>query len=254
MFSEESYITIVCATYNAEKTLSNFLLSVRNQTLNRYELIVVDGGSSDNTIEIIRSNKDIISCWITEKDKGIYDAWNKGVKLSNTEWICFVGADDYLKPDFVEIYSRLISNIKGDEVDYISSKVNYINEKGQVIRILGKAWIWKEFRKQMTTAHVGSLHNKRLFEQVGFYNIKYKIIGDYELLLRKKEKLKALFIDEVTVDMKAGGVSLSYKALVERYKAQRNTARVSIIISFTQLILDAISLFKLKLDVSKTIF
>lgn len=222
-------ITIICATYNAAGTLDDFFSSVRKQTCKDFELIMIDGASSDNTNQIIENNQDIISNYISEPDNGIYDAWNKGIKMASNDWICFVGADDIILPDFVKIYSDTIESNRNQDLDYISSKVNYIDSKGRTIFTMGKEWKWKEFRWRMTTAHVGSLHHKNLFREVGYYNTDYKIVGDYELLLRKKDRLSAIYVDRFTINMRAGGVSISLAALKERYRAQRRTAKLNIL-------------------------
>ena len=97
-------ISIIIATYNAEKTLQRCFDSIRNQKNEKIELIVIDGNSNDNTLSIIESNADIVDYYVSESDKGIYDAWNKGVKVSTGEWIEFLGADDKLLPDSLPLY------------------------------------------------------------------------------------------------------------------------------------------------------
>ena len=239
-------ITIICATYNAASTLNDFFSSIRKQTCKDFELIIIDGASIDNTKQLIEKNKDIISNYISEPDKGIYDAWNKGIKMASHDWICFVGADDIMLPDFVKIYSHTIENNKDQDLDYITSKVNYIDSDGRTILTLGKEWKWSEFRWRMTTAHVGSLHHKNLFREVGNYNTDYKIVGDYELLLRKKENLSTKYIDQFTINMRAGGISISVAALKERYKAQRKTADLNILETSLLFLYGIFSLIKLE--------
>ncbi len=248
---EETFeISIICAVYNASATIQNFIESVRNQTIKTFELIIVDGGSSDGTVDILKSNSDIIKRYISEADNGIYDAWNKGIQLSKANWICFVGSDDILRPNFIEKYIEVIKRINktNDSVDYISSKVNYVDSQFRTLRILGKEWEWNKFKYGMTTAHVGSMHNRNLFNQIGLYDTNYKIIGDYELLLRKKNQLKAIFIDEILVDMKADGMSLSFGALVERTKAQIYTAKIMKIRALFILLVGIILLLRIKLQ------
>lgn len=228
------FLSIICATYNSEKTLQKLLRSLRKQTCKDFELIIIDGVSTDGTLEILRQNRDIITELISEKDRGIYDAWNKGVKMANYEWLSFVGADDALKDDYVAIYKNAIEKLRDQKIDYITSRVNYINSRGRLLKVLGKEWIWGEFKLSMTVAHVGSLHSKSLFQEFGYFDTSYKIIGDYELLLRKKSNLRTAFVDDVTVNMQAGGRSLSFQALIERYRAHRQTAGLS---SFTSCIL-----------------
>ena len=239
-------ITIICATFNAASTLNDFFSSIRKQSCKDFELIIIDGASKDNTIQIIEKNKDIISNYISEPDKGIYDAWNKGIKMSSNDWVCFVGADDIILPDFIKIYCHAIENNKNQDLDYISSRVNYIDGDGRTIFTLGKEWKWSEFRWRMTTAHVGSLHHKNLFRKVGYYDTNYKIVGDYELLLRRKERLSTKYIDQFTINMRAGGVSISVAALKERYKAQRQTAELNILVTSLLFLYGIFSLIKLK--------
>ena len=99
-----NHISIICATYNSQHVLNHFLLSLRIQTNKEFELIIIDGDSKDKTLELINQNLDIISHYISEPDEGIYDAWNKGIKLAKHNWICFVGSDDLIRPNFIEIY------------------------------------------------------------------------------------------------------------------------------------------------------
>ena len=212
---------------------------------------MVDGASSDNTDQIIKANEDIVSLYISEPDKGIYDAWNKGIQRATNDWICFVGADDMFLPDFVKIYMDAIEGHKHRDLDYISSKVNYMDGDGSIISSIGKAWKWKEFKWRMTTAHVGSLHHRNLFHEVGNYDIAYKIVGDYELLLRKREKLAAHFVDRFTINMKAGGVSISYAAIKERYKAQRKTAKLNMLVAGLLFLYGVFSLMKLNVRLRK---
>ena len=98
------YISIVIATYNAGKTLCNCLNSIVTQLTDDVELVIIDGGSRDNTNSIIESYGSQIAYHISEPDKGIYDAWNKGVKKAKGDWIMFVGADDVLLPEAIQTY------------------------------------------------------------------------------------------------------------------------------------------------------
>ena len=291
--------SIIIATYNAAKYLETALQSVFSQTVNDYELILIDGGSKDGTVEIIKKHQDRIAYWVSEKDQGIYDAWNKGVEQAKGDWVLFIGSDDTLVPDALEAYSDFIKahNIitgskatligtagpedsadatlvlkdagvlntsgilgtdsapidasgvlntshitsngtapidasavaipetAGREIEYISSKNQMLDLQGAPIRIKGWRWEWPLFLKEMTVCHPGSLHSKDLFEKYGKYNIRYKIVGDYEFLLRPKNNLKAAFLDKVTVNMLEGGASESIKAVWEAFQATTETGR-----------------------------
>lgn len=219
-------ISIIIATFNAELELQKTIDSIRWQLFKNYELIIIDGYSSDNTVNIIKSNSDIVSFYVSEPDLGLYDAWNKGIKVAKGEWICFLGAGDTLNSDALQRYYNLILNINS-KIDYISAKINRVDENGQILTTSGQKWIWSEFKKNMTVAHVGSLHSKTLFLENGYFDLNYKICADYELLLRKKSELKCLFLDYVIGNMPIGGVSFSTNALFESAKAKKLTAQES---------------------------
>lgn len=216
-------ISIIIATYNAAKTLQRCLDSIIPQLTDETELILVDGGSKDNTNQIIDSYGDKISVHISEPDKGIYDAWNKGVKSAHGDWVMFIGADDLLLPNAIQSYSEAIrSTSNADEYDYICAHNEYVDMKGKLLKILGEKPVWSKMRRGMVAAHVASLHNRHnLFEMIGGYNLDFKICADYELLLRKKSKLKSLMIPAHIARMTVGGMSFSTKAIIESYKIRK---------------------------------
>lgn len=216
-------ISIIIATYNASKTLKTCLDSIVPQLCTEAELIIVDGASKDNTNDIIKSFGDNVSVHISEPDKGIYDAWNKGVALSHGEWVMFIGADDILLSNAVSTYLNTIKNTADiDSYDYICAHNEYVNEKGKLLKVLGEEPKWSKMCKGMAAAHVASLHNKRnLFETIGGYNLNFRICADYELLLRKKQNLKYIFIDNHIARMKIGGMSFSTNAIIETYNIRK---------------------------------
>lgn len=222
-------ISIIIATWNAAKTLRTCLNSIVPQLNNEVELILVDGGSKDETNEIIDSYGDKVSVHISEPDKGIYDAWNKGVKVAKGDWVMFVGADDCLSQDAIDNYLKYIKNVPID-TDFISSKINYVDDKGKTIDVTGKLWNYNRCRINMDVTHVASLTNKNYFNRVGVFNTKYKIVGDYELLMRGGKDLKAAFMDKIVATMTIGGTSFSVKGLKEQFKVKRNVVRMPLLI------------------------
>lgn len=216
-------ISIIIATWNAGKTLQDCLNSITSQLSNDTELVIIDGDSKDETLEIIEKNKQYISYTVSERDKGVYDAWNKGVKASKGDWVMFIGADDVLLSGAVDKYLRVINSTPDmNSYDYICAHNEFVDMNGKLLKILGKQVTWSAMRKTMVAAHVASLHSrKNLFETIGKYNLDFKICADYELLLRKKQNLKALFIDEYIARMKIGGMSFSTKAIIEVYKIRK---------------------------------
>lgn len=199
-------ITVVSAVFNGAQTLEKSILSVLGQTYDNVEYIIIDGGSTDSTLEIIRKYEHAIDYWISEPDAGIYDAWNKGVRLAAGDWIAFLGGDDSYTSSALQSYADFIVTMRDREYEYISSNVNLVSAIG-LERTVGSKWNWKTFRRYMNVAHVGSLHHRNLFKKYGLYDTSYKMCGDYEFLLRPGPELRAAYLGTVTVEMRIGGTS-----------------------------------------------
>lgn len=231
-YENKPLISIITVVFNGEKYLEETIQSVINQTYDNVEYIIIDGGSSDRTLDIIKKYENKIDYWISERDNGIYDAMNKGIRVSSGEWVSFLGADDFLKKNAIESY---LNALNGDlKIKYISSKIELINNKKQVLSIVGKALEWNTFKKYMCVAHVGSLHHKSLFCKYGLFDISYKIAGDYEFLLRIAKNNNILFLNKITARMINEGVSNQNikVAFKESNNAKINTARRNILISY----------------------
>ena len=218
-FQKQPKISIVVAVFNGAKTLQQCLNSIIQQPYQYKELIVIDGGSEDATLSLIKEIQEHVSYFISEPDKGIYDAWNKALKKVSGEWIAFIGADDVFLPNALQSYADYINAHENERFEYISSRVNLVHGNRH-IRTIGNSWNWRAFRRYMNVAHVGSLHNIRLYETYGAYDVSYKICADYEFLLRPKASLKAGFLDQATVNMSIGGASDSSAALIETERAK----------------------------------
>ena len=218
-------ISIIIATYNAEATLELCLKSIICQKTEEIELLIIDGCSKDKTLDIIKSYIKYIDILISEPDKGIYDAWNKGIHKASGQWIMFIGADDCLLTNALSKYLKLIETIDNKKIDYISATNEYIDNNGNILMTLGEPYSWEKFRKYMCVAHVASLHSAQLFKTIGFYDLTYKICGDYELLMRRK--LNSLFLNDAIAQMKIGGMSLSFDAVYETMKIRKKHSSVS---------------------------
>lgn len=220
MENNTPFFSIITASYNSGKTIEETILSVLSQSFTDFEFIIVDGKSSDNTMEIVESylpkfqEKNIVFKYISEKDRGIYDAWNKGIKLSKSNWISFLGSDDEYLPNALERYFYHLK--QATDSNYISSKVELINKNKEVLNVIGKAFEWNKVVRNMEIAQVGSFHHKQLFANVGLFNDDYKIVGDLEFYIRCKDHIKPAFFEEITAKMLNEGVSNQiYKALKE---------------------------------------
>jgi glycosyltransferase involved in cell wall biosynthesis len=198
-------ISIITATYNAEKTLEKSILSILNQSYKNIEYILIDGGSTDFTLEIIQEHKGKIDYYLSEPDKGIYDAWNKGLDNASGDWIVFIGADDFLLEDAISSYVKMIS--ENVDLDMITSKAIICNENGLSNKIIGKPFSSNKLRHHMHIVHSGCITKKSIFDKYGPFDLKSGIVGDYEYLLRVYKFVSIGFLDKVTLHFSSGGLS-----------------------------------------------
>lgn len=183
-------VSIITVTYNAGDLLLNTLNSIKSQTYENVEYVIVDGKSTDNTIGIIKKNEKFISKWISETDKGLYDAMNKGVELATGDYIWFINAGD-------EIYSKdtLEKVFAGSkDADAYYGDVQYIDEEGKNLgtRILKKppkTLSWEDFKNGMVVSHQ-SIILKRKF--AAKYNLDYKYCADLDWMIRSLKKCKTI--------------------------------------------------------------
>jgi glycosyltransferase involved in cell wall biosynthesis len=245
-------ISIITATYNAETVLENMIQSIILQKTNEIEFIIIDGNSKDNTKKIIKNYNTYIDYFVSEPDKGIYDAWNKGIVAAKGEWLMFIGADDELLPDAINKYLDLLNSKDLSSYDYISAQNEFINDKNKILKIIGNGAKWKLMRRGNSAAHVASLHHKKnLFGSIGYYNLNYKICADYELLLRKKNSLKSYFFKTKIAKMKVGGMSFTTNAIKEIYEIRKLHKTISPLFNKLLYFRDyfAFKLFKLRKSV-----
>jgi glycosyltransferase involved in cell wall biosynthesis len=207
---ENPLITIIIAVFNGENTLQQCIDSVAHQTYSNKQLIIIDGGSTDGTVAIIQKNEIAINYWISEPDKGVFNAWNKGLAEATGEWICFLGADDYFWNAFVlEKMSESLKHLPAD-IRVAYGQVMLLGEGGQELYLAGKPWqeAKKSFRQYMSIPHQGVMHQSSLFKKHGNFDESFRITGDYELLLRELKSGNAEFFPELIIaGMRQGGIS-----------------------------------------------
>ncbi|MBO4892347.1 MAG: glycosyltransferase [Prevotella sp.] len=212
-------LSIIIATYNAASTIRRCLTSIVSQKKPAVEILLIDGGSDDDTMAIVRSFGEAIDYTISEKDHGIYDAWNKGIRQASGQWLQFIGADDILFDGAILAQlDRLQANDTSD-LDIITSKALMTNGTGKVIKDLSAPYCYESFIYRMDFAHGTTLHNRRLFEEQGLFDTRFRICGDYELLLRRP--LKSAFIDAYMLQISYGGVSTTLAARKEPFYARK---------------------------------
>ena len=232
-------VSVVTSVFNGGDKLEEAIISVMNQSYSFVEHIIIDGGSTDDTILILEKYSNSIDYWISEPDNGIYDAWNKGLSIARGEWISFLGADDTFKQDAIEDLISVTAD-SSSKFDYISGKTELL-KNGKFLKITGEPWVWKKFKKYVCTGHNGALHNRSLFDKVGNYDTSFKSSGDYELLLRLRKNLKTGYVDVVTSSMNLGGVSNSSSiAFWETYRAKLMNGVTSKLYGFIHVIFNIV--------------
>jgi glycosyltransferase involved in cell wall biosynthesis len=204
-------ITIIVATRNAARTLARCLDSVRGQTFRDWELVVMDGASTDGSVAILEARSAWIAHWRSEPDTGIYNAWNKALAIARGEWIAFLGADDYLADE--RVFEALAPTLRAALPAYrvVYGRVRLVDASGATLEVMGEPWqrVRERFRTRPCVPHPGLMHHRSLFEEHGRYDERFPMGADYELLLRELKSRDALFVPLDTVNMQQGGQTSS---------------------------------------------
>jgi glycosyltransferase involved in cell wall biosynthesis len=215
-------LSVVIAVLNSADRLEKCIESYLTQSYSNMELIVIDGGSVDGSLDIINKYSPQIAYWESNPDRGICHAWNKALKRIRGDWICFMGADDYFWNG--ESVSELIPFLRIAEMSAIRivyAKVAIVNSAGDILRISGLPWekIRRSFYSSMQLAHQGVMHHRSMFECHGPFNENILIAGDYELLLRELVRNQPLFApDVILAAMVQGGKSNNPKNSMKMFR------------------------------------
>ncbi len=198
-------ISIVTIVFNDPKGLAKTIESVLDQDYANKEYIIIDGGSDSSTVDLIREKEIHLSYWISEKDKGISDAFNKGVKAAKGKWIILLNAADCFQ-DSGSISKMLPFLEKNQDADIVFGKLTEVDKDGNIGKSFGKPFSRKTLERECTIIHPATFHNQSFFEKNGYFSLDFKIAMDYEIFLRKKD-LKAVFVDLPITYMETGGMS-----------------------------------------------
>ena len=208
-------ISIITATYNSAETINDTIKSVLCQTNKDFEYIIVDGGSTDETIDIVKSYESEFSGrlkWVSEKDKGIYDAMNKGIKMASGDIIGILNSDDYYTSD--DILQTIADAFKCQNVDAIYGDIHFIKDgvpdkcvRYYSSRLFSPFWL----RFGFMPAHPSFYCKREVFDKSGLYRLDYKIGSDYEMMVRlfRKHKISSRYVPKDFVTMRTGGASNS---------------------------------------------
>lgn len=205
-----SKISIITITYNSSKTIEQTIKSVLNQSYTNIEYIIVDGQSTDNTLEIVNKYKDQISKIVSEKDNGIYDALNKAIKLATGEIIGILHSDDfYINASVIE---KIAYTFDKEKSDGVYANLYYVN-KDNTDKIIRKwnsgKYTSNSFINGWMPPHPTFFVKKECYNTFGSFNLDFKTSADYELMLRfiQKHKIKLAYLPEYIIKMRLGGQS-----------------------------------------------
>lgn len=204
------FISVIVATFNSVETLGCCIDSVAQQIYPDKELIIIDGGSKDGTVDLLEANNPRIRYWVSEPDRGIYHAWNKALPRASGEWICFLGADDFFWDTHVltRVCKRL--RVLSPSIRVVYGQNMLVNDRGEHLYPMGASWatVKDKFLAGTCLPHPGLMHHRSLFEQHGPFDESFRIAGDYEMLLRELKAAEAAFIPNfIIAGVRQGGIS-----------------------------------------------
>jgi glycosyltransferase involved in cell wall biosynthesis len=217
-------VTIITACRNAGPTIEETILSVVNQTYRNVEYIIIDADSEDETRDIIDRHKDFVSIWIREKDAGLYDAWNKGIRNATGEYIGLINADDFYVPTAVESVVRTFEQDK--LVGFVYGNLKVINKDSAYWHIEeGRPDYMQATRFDMLhVPHPTVFVRKVIYDQVGPFDTMYRIASDYEFIRRMATRgIRGSYVPETLAIMRQGGISHT-----NRIAAFKEVRRISV--------------------------
>ncbi len=202
-------VSIITVTFNSASTLETTLDSVRAQDYMNIEHILVDGASTDGTVEMIRSYPNVTK-FVSEKDNGLYDAINKGIRMSTGEIVGILNSDDFF-PN-TKVVSKIVAAFQDQNLDAVYGDIAFVRPDNlkRVVRYYSSGnFKPKKFAYGYMPAHPSFYVKRKYYEKYGLYKLDYKIAADYELLMRfmHTNHLRAGYLPEVLVNMRTGGVS-----------------------------------------------
>ena len=191
--------SIITVTYNAAAVLEDTIQSVITQTYKNVEYIIVDGNSSDKTLDIANKYKEHIHCIISEPDKGLYDAMNKGIRIATGDYVCFLNAGDELHED--DTLQLMVHSITGRDLpDVIYGETAIVDEEGHFLRMrrlsAPEELTWESFKKGMLVCHQAFFARRNL---VPFYDLKYRFSADFDWCIKIMKKSTILHNTHLTL-------------------------------------------------------
>ncbi len=209
-------ISIITVVWNNKETIKDAIESVLNQTYQNIEYIVIDGASTDGTVEILQSYGNKITKFISEKDKGLYDAMNKGILLATGDIVGILNSDDFYIDQFV--LENIVREFKEKKVDSVFADLVFVNSENldKIVRYYDSSYFSpKKFAYGWMPAHPTFFVKRKIYEEYGLFKIDYKIGADFDICARflYKNKITYSYIKKPIIKMRIGGVSTSFSSI-----------------------------------------
>ncbi len=206
-------ISIITATYNSAETLRDTMESLLKQTYDNYEYIVVDGNSKDETMDLVREYEPRFEGrmrWISESDKGLYDAMNKGLKMAQGDVVGLLNSDDFYTSN--DVLEQIVRTLSDEKADAVYGDVHYVNANN--LQRCVRYYSSKDFRRSwmrlgFMPAHPSFYCRRDLYLKHGLFDTSYKVAADFEQLLRLiyVNNIRTCYLQKDFVTMRTGGVS-----------------------------------------------
>ena len=197
-------VSIITPVFNGVETIEKCIKSILDQDYPNIEHIIVDGGSTDGTLQVLERLK---VKFVSEPDAGIYDAFNKGVERSSGEFIHILNSDDAYASTLV--ISKVMNYICEKDLDLCHAKIEQVDTAGCVVSTVGKKLTKKSLLNKMRVAHPSVFVKRSVYEKLGAFSVGFRIAADHEFMLRVWDKVRIGFLPEVVVKMSWGGASNS---------------------------------------------
>lgn len=221
--------SVIIAVYNGQATLAQCIDSIAGQTFNDFELIIIDGGSTDETVKLLNEYSSHISYWISESDNGIYNAWNKALAHAKGKWICFLGADDFFWDTDVLMKMATALTPLPTSTQLAYAQIMLLGNEDKPLYTVGKSSLGMRFKQpdvMNLPPHPGLMHRRSLFQAIGGFDENFKIAGDTDLLMRALKLSDAYFIpDLILVGMRQGGISSKPSNVLKSLRELRRIQR-----------------------------
>lgn len=217
----QSKVSIVTIVRNGENDIENTIQSVLSQSYQNIEYVVIDGNSTDNTVEIIKKHADLISHWVSEPDRGISDAWNKGISICHGNIIGILNAGDTLSTDYVR---TVVDNIDLDEAVISYGDVAKIDDSGKIIKTVTGKFTPHNLADRIGFLHPGCFATRKVYDLVGLFDLKYRLAMDCDWIFRSYRAGVSFKKIDATCMMLEGGMSSNSNlaACGEYLQAMRN--------------------------------